>query len=85
MCRSRVYMPCICICELTVIRDVGRTLTNGGYNDVLNMTAANCINYCATQGNTYAGTEYGQECCKIILFLFRIFGTEPSYRLWYEH
>lgn len=43
-------------------RDVGRTLTGGGYDDDLAMTDESCINYCNSAGFIYAGTEYSTQC-----------------------
>ncbi|KAE9365795.1 WSC-domain-containing protein [Stipitochalara longipes BDJ] len=42
--------------------DVGRTLTDGGYDDEIGMTAESCIAYCSAAGYHYAGTEYFHEC-----------------------
>jgi len=39
--------------------DVGRTLTQGGYDDVIGMTDESCIAYCDSLGFNYAGT--GEE------------------------
>jgi hypothetical protein len=39
--------------------DVGRTLTDGGYDDVIGMTDESCIAYCDSAGFNYAGT--GEE------------------------
>lgn len=36
--------------------DVGRTLTGGGYDDVIGMTDESCIAYCDSLGFNYAGT-----------------------------
>ena len=36
--------------------DVGRTLTDGGYDDVFGMTDESCIAYCGSLGFNYAGT-----------------------------
>lgn len=52
--------------ELIGTRDVGRTLTGGGYTDDVAMTDLSCITYCSNQGFTYAGTEYAEECCKLV-------------------
>ena len=50
-------------CMLTkVSSDVGRTLTEGGYDDVIGMTDEDCIDYCNSLGYVYAGTEYYHEC-----------------------
>jgi len=38
-------------------RDVGRTLSQGGYDDDGGMTDESCIAYCSEQGYIYAGTE----------------------------
>jgi hypothetical protein len=46
-------------------RDVGRTLTGGGYDDNAAMTVESCINYCNSAGFIYAGTEYSTECCML--------------------
>jgi hypothetical protein len=46
--------------------DVGRTLSQGGYNDNNAMTVESCITYCASIGYVYAGTEYTSQCCKMI-------------------
>ena len=39
--------------------DVGRTLTDGGYDDVIGMTDESCIADCNNAGYNYAGT--GEE------------------------
>jgi hypothetical protein len=49
-----------------VSRDVGRTLTQGGYDDNVAMTDESCIAYCSMEGYIYAGTEYSSQCCKFI-------------------
>jgi len=36
--------------------DVGRTLTDGGYDDEIGMTDESCIAYCDAAGFNYAGT-----------------------------
>ena len=36
--------------------DVGRTLTDGGYDDDIGMTDESCIAYCDAAGFNYAGT-----------------------------
>lgn len=36
--------------------DVGRTLTEGGYDDIIGMTDESCIAYCDGLGYNYAGT-----------------------------
>jgi hypothetical protein len=36
--------------------DVGQTLTNDGYNDVIGMTDESCVVYCDSLGYVYAGT-----------------------------
>jgi len=41
-----------------------RTLTSPGYTDATKMTVENCVNFCNNKNFTYAGIEYGQECCK---------------------
>jgi hypothetical protein len=53
-------------------RDVGRTLTGGGYDDNVAMTVESCISYCTTAGFTYAGTEYSTQCCKSSTQVYRI-------------
>lgn len=55
-------------------RDVGRTLTQGGYYDTVAMTDESCISYCSSLGYIYAGTEYSTECCEftIVRELIRI-------------
>ncbi|KAI0287168.1 copper radical oxidase [Russula brevipes] len=42
-----------------------RTLTSTGYTDATKMTVENCVNFCNNKNFTYAGIEYGQECCKL--------------------
>ncbi|KAJ9157373.1 Glyoxal oxidase-like protein [Pleurostoma richardsiae] len=42
--------------------DVGRTINAATYGDNVNMTGANCVNYCSSKGYQYAGTEYYDEC-----------------------
>ena len=51
---------------LVKIRDKveARTLTSAGYVDTKTLTVENCVNFCNNQHFTYAGVEYGQECCK---------------------
>jgi hypothetical protein len=36
--------------------DVGRTLTDGGYDDEIDMTDESCVEYCDSLGFLYAGT-----------------------------
>jgi hypothetical protein len=36
--------------------DVGQTLTNDGYNDIIGMTDESCVAYCDSLGYFYAGT-----------------------------
>ena len=50
---------------LTLSSDVGRTLTQAGYNDNIAMTQESCVAYCWNLGYIYAGVEYSAECCKI--------------------
>ncbi|KAF2110144.1 hypothetical protein BDV96DRAFT_222507 [Lophiotrema nucula] len=43
--------------------DVGkRTLTGGGYTSGDAMANSACVQYCASKGFFYAGTEYAAEC-----------------------
>ncbi len=49
--------------------DVGRTLSDGGYQDVIGMTDEECVIYCDNLGFTYAGT--GEEH-SWISFLFSL-------------
>jgi hypothetical protein len=46
--------------------DVGRTLTQGVYDDNAAMTDESCIAYCSREGYIYAGTEYSSQCCEFI-------------------
>ena len=48
--------------------DVGRTLTGGGYDDVIGMTDESCVAYCSNLGYHYAGT--GEEAPLNPFFLF---------------
>jgi len=52
-------------------RDVGRTLTGPEY-DAANMTIEMCIGNCSTHGFPYAGTEYGSQCCKLVILQLAI-------------
>ncbi|KAL2154832.1 hypothetical protein VTH82DRAFT_3508 [Thermothelomyces myriococcoides] len=40
----------------------GRTINSASYSDDANMTIAACLDYCASEGFPYAGTEYSVEC-----------------------
>ena len=44
--------------------DVGRSLTQGGYDDNNAMTEESCITYCSNAGYIYAGTEFSSQCCE---------------------
>jgi hypothetical protein len=61
----------VCLAEVCCLngahwnRDVGRTLSGGGYDDNAAMTIESCINYCNSAGFIYAGTEYTDECCML--------------------
>jgi hypothetical protein len=55
---------CACVYANQYFSDIGRTLTEGGYDDVIGMTDESCIAYCNANGYIYAGTEYFHECCK---------------------
>lgn len=64
MCMTAQYTSVTLSCANEwVHRDVGRTLTGGGYDDNVAMTYESCINYCNTAGYIYAGTEYSAQCC----------------------
>jgi len=41
-----------------------RTLSGSSYVSPKNMTDEYCIGFCEQNKYIYAGTEYGQECCK---------------------
>lgn len=41
-----------------------RTLSTASYTDTSGMTEEACISYCTDGGYTYAGVEFGQECCE---------------------
>lgn len=44
-----------------------RTLVGAFYTSGNNMTDEYCIGFCEQNKYIYAGTEYGQECCKCSL------------------
>ena len=43
-----------------------RTLTGDGYGSGNAMTNSACVQYCASKGFYYAGTEYAAECCECL-------------------
>lgn len=49
-----------------------RTLSGSSYVSTTNMTDEYCIGFCDQNKYTYAGTEYGQECCKYTFLLLTL-------------
>jgi hypothetical protein len=44
-----------------------RALDLARHYDTESLTGESCVEWCADNGYTYAGTEYSAECCKLFL------------------